>query len=149
MYFLVVIVLTTLPFVVGVFALLFVGLRDDMALFEQGNRRANTFIKVFLVDVDPVDVSRLFPDLDAFKNLLLVDFERREVIWSKHIRWTVETRQFHELAHDFRRFQTTPQSHFDILPMFTHPLWIKSIRACHWQELLPWNKLWFAIIELD
>src|SRR5271157_4073029 len=33
--------------------------------------------------------------------------------------------------------------------MFTHPLWIKGIRACHWQELLARNKLWFSISELD
>src|SRR6266567_4075930 len=33
--------------------------------------------------------------------------------------------------------------------MFAHPLWIKGIRASHWQEFLSRNKLWFSIVELD
>src|SRR5258708_9035698 len=33
--------------------------------------------------------------------------------------------------------------------MPTNPFWLKGIRACHWQELLSRNKLWFSIIELD
>src|SRR6266849_3337399 len=141
--------LTLLPFFVGVFALILLTFRDDVPLPEQSKRWANTFIKVFLIDFNPVNIPCLFPDLDAFKNLLLVGFERREVIWSKHICWTVETRQFHEFAHDFRRFQTRTQRHFDVLSMFTNPFGVKGVRARHGQELLPRHTLWLPLIKLD
>src|SRR5215469_964681 len=33
--------------------------------------------------------------------------------------------------------------------MFTNPLWIKGIGACHREKPLPWNKLRLAIVELN
>lgn len=137
------------PLFVSVFALLLLTFRDDGSLPEQSHGWPDALIKVPLVHEGPVGISRLLANLDALQNLLLVDFERGEIIWGKHIRGTVETRQFHELAHDFRRFQTRTQRHLDVLPMFTHPLRIKGIRASHWQEFRPLNQLWLAIAELD
>jgi hypothetical protein len=142
-------VLAPLPFFVGVFALQFVGLRDDLTLFEQGNSWSNTFLEVFLIDEGPMGIAGLPSDLNAFQNLLLIGFQREEILWGKHIRGTVETRQFHKLAHDFRRLQTTPQCHLHVLPMLANPLWIKGICACHWQKLRSLNHLWLAVVELD
>src|SRR5712692_1022705 len=107
-----------------------------MTLFEEGDGRADTLVEIFLVHEGPVGISSLLPDLDAFEDLLSVRFKRGKVIWSEHIGWTVKTRQFHELAHGFRRFQTGAQRHFDVLPVFTHPLWIKGIGVNHWKEPL-------------
>src|SRR6266545_3900537 len=47
------VMLTLLPFFVGVFAFLLVGFRDDVSLLEQGDGWADTFIEIFLIDFDP------------------------------------------------------------------------------------------------
>ena len=79
------VVVPLLPFFVSVFAFLLVGFRHDVPLFEQGNGWPDPFIEVFLIDFNPMNVSRLFPYLDAFKNLLFVSSERGEVVRSQHI----------------------------------------------------------------
>src|SRR5260370_1455775 len=143
------VVLTLLPFLRGIFALVLLTFRHDMSLFEESNSRTDTFIEVFLVDFDPMNIPCPFPNLNAFKNLLFVCFERGEVVWGKRIRWAMETREFHALAHNLGGFQTRTKCHLHILPVFPYPLWIKHIRACHRQLFLPRNKLRFAIVELN
>src|SRR5216684_1137621 len=33
--------------------------------------------------------------------------------------------------------------------MLADALWVKRVRACHWQQLFARNKRWFSIVELD
>src|SRR5712692_2223146 len=106
MRLLLLVVLTLLPFFVGVFAFLLVGFRDDVTLFEESNGWPDPFIEIFLIDFNPMDVPRLFANLDAFENLLLVGFERWQILRGKHIGRAMKTRQFHELAYNFCGFQT-------------------------------------------
>src|SRR5258708_22534997 len=100
MGFLLLVLLTLLPFFVGVLAFLLVSLRDDMALSEKSNSRSNPLVEVFLVDFGPVSVPGLFANLDAFEYLLLVGFEGWEIVWGKDIGRTMKTRQFHQITHD-------------------------------------------------
>jgi hypothetical protein len=69
-----------LPLLVGVLAFVLVRLRNDMTLFEEGDVSSDSFIQVFLVDFNPVDITRLLADFDAFENLLLVGFERWQIL---------------------------------------------------------------------
>jgi hypothetical protein len=97
-------VLMLLPFFVGVFALLLVSLGNDMALSEESKSWSNAFIEVFLVDFDPMSVPGLFANRDTFEYLLLVGFERRQILRGEDICRTMKTGQLHELTHDFCRF---------------------------------------------
>src|SRR5258708_17807858 len=149
MCLLLLVVLTLFPFFVGVLALLLVSFRNDVSLSKEGNSWPNPLSKVLLVHEGPVGIPCSFPDLDTLKNLLSVSFKRGEILWREDICWAVETRKFHDLAHDCCSFETTPQSHFDVLPMVADPLWIKGVWASHRQKLFAWHKFWFALIELD
>src|SRR5260370_1078254 len=77
MVFLLLLVLTPLPFFVGVLAFLLVSFCNNMPSSKESHSWPDPLIKVFLVHIDPVNVSRLFADLDALQNLLLVGFESR------------------------------------------------------------------------
>src|SRR6266568_1548382 len=140
-------VLALLPFFVGVFALVLLTFRDDGSLLEEGYGRPDTFVEVFLIDFDPMGVPRLFTDLDAFLNLLFVGFQCGKILWGEYVGRAMKTRQFHKLTNDFRGFQTRTQCHLHILPVLTDPLWIKRIRACHWQQLPSGYICWFPSLN--
>src|SRR5258708_2549164 len=149
MGFLLLVLLTLLPFFVGVLAFLFISFCDNMPLSKESNSWPDPLIKVFLVHIDPVGISRLLTDLNPFQNLLLVGFERGQILWGKDIGRAMKTRQFHKFTHDFRGFQAGAKGHFHVLTMFSDALRIKPILACHGQQFLRWHKLWPAVVELD
>ena len=62
------------PFLRRVFALILLAFRYNLPLFEHSNGWPQTFIKVFLVDFNPVGIVSLSADFNAFKDLLLVGF---------------------------------------------------------------------------
>src|SRR5712691_148167 len=90
MHFLLVVPLR--PFFVAVFAFLLVGRSYDMPLFEEGNRRSDPFVEVLLVHEGPMGIPRLLADLNAFENLLFVDFECGEILRSKYVGRAMEAR---------------------------------------------------------
>src|SRR6266566_4072199 len=149
MRFLPVVLLTLFPFLITVLAFVLVGLCNNMALSEEGDGWPDALIEIFLVHFDPVSIPGLFANLDAFKNLLLVGFKCWQILWSQDIGWTMKARQFHKFTHNFCGFQTRAKCHLHILTMLANTLWIKGVRACHWQQLLPRYKFWLAISELN
>ena len=65
-------VLTLLPFLRRVFTLVLLSFGDDVSLLEECHSRSDTFLQVFLIDLNPVDIAGLLPNLDEFKNLLFI-----------------------------------------------------------------------------
>src|SRR4051812_15343750 len=72
MGFLLLVVLSLLPFFIGVLAFQLVGFCNNVPLSKESKGWPDPLIKVFLVDIDPVSIPSLFANLDSFKNLLLV-----------------------------------------------------------------------------
>ena len=93
------------PFFRGVFSLVLLTFRYDLSLLEHGNGWSDPFIEIFLIDFDPVGIVGLFANLDAFKDLLLVGFQCREVLWCEDIRRAVKTREFSKLTDQLGCFE--------------------------------------------
>src|SRR5258708_9478416 len=126
------------PFLRRVLPFILLTFRHNLGLREQGTGRPDWFIKIPLINLDPVGVAGLFANLNALKQLLLVGFKSGQVLWGKHIRWAVKAGQFGEFADELRWLHTVPDWEFRIVPVITHSRWIKRfLRISHGQLLFP------------
>src|SRR5258707_9659404 len=119
--------LSLFPFLRRVLPFILLTFRHNLSLLEQGNGRPDSFIEIPLIDLDPVGVAGLFANLNALKQLLLVGFQSRQILWGKHIRWTVKAGQLGEFADQLWWLDTVPDWEFRIVPVVTYSRWIKGL----------------------
>src|SRR6266571_4081883 len=133
------------PFLLGILALVLLAFRHDLSLLEQGDGWPHPFIEIFLVDFNPIGIAGLFAYLNPFKDVLLIRFERRQVIRCEHIGRTMKTRQLGKLTDQFWGLDTIANRQFRIGSIVAYPLWIE----CLWlmknrQHLFAWYILRFS-----